>query len=167
MTLALRHRENTPQQAGGWGPLSELEQLQDRTVQLLENVWSGGGLSGALADPRIWTPLVDIEETDDAWIVEAEVPGVRRKDVNVEVRDSEVVISGEIKERERKGIIRRRTRRTGAFEYRVTLPGPTDADKVEAKVGDGVLTVRIPKSEQARPQRVEVTSGSSESDAAA
>ena len=167
MTLALRRRENTPQQAGGWGPLSELEELQDRTVQLLENVWSGGGLAGALADPRIWTPLVDIEETDDAWIVEAELPGVRRKDVNVEVRDSEVVISGEIKERERKGIIRRRTRRTGAFEYRVSLPGRTDADKVEANVRDGVLTVRIPKSEQARPQRVEVKSGSSESDAAA
>src|SRR3977135_4480510 len=129
MTLAVRRRENRPQQAGGWGPLSELEELQDRTVQLLETVWSGGGAAGRPADPRIWTPLVDIEETDDAWIVEAELPGVRRKDVNVEVRDSEVVISGEIKERERKGIIRRRTRRTGAFEYRVTLPGGTDAAK--------------------------------------
>jgi HSP20 family protein len=167
MALAVRRRETTPQHAGQWGPLSELEELQDRTVQLLESVWSGGGLSGVLADPRIWTPLVDIEETDDAWIVEAELPGVRRKDVNVEVRDSEVVISGEIKERERKGIIRRRTRRTGAFEYRVSLPGHTDADKVDAKVADGVLTVRIPKSEQARSQRVEVKSGSSDSDAAA
>src|SRR5258708_37192253 len=166
MTLALRRRETTPRQPGRWGPMRELEELQDRTVELLENVWSGGGLGGALADPRIWTPLVDIEETDDAWIVEAEVPGVRRKDVNVEVRDSEVVISGEIKERERKGIIRRRTRRTGAFEYRVSLPGHTDADKVDAKVADGVLTVRIPKSEQARPQRVEVQSGRSDSAAA-
>src|SRR3977135_4013305 len=167
MTQALRRRETSPHRAGQWGPLSELEELQDRTVQLLENVWSGGGLAGVLADPRLWTPLVDIEETDDAWIVEAEVPGVRRKDVNVEVRDSEVVISGEIKERERKGIIRRRTRRTGAFEYRVTLPGRTDADKVEAKVGDGVLTGRITRSEPGRPQRGEVKSGSSESDAAA
>jgi HSP20 family protein len=111
----------------------------------------------------VWTPLVDIEETDNAWIVEAELPGVRRKDVNVEARDSEVVITGEIKERERKGIIRRRTRRTGRFEYRVTLPGRVDADKVEAKVADGVLTVRIPKSEQAGAQRIEVQAASSES----
>jgi HSP20 family protein len=143
--------------------LSELEELQDRTVQLLENAWSGTGLAGVLADPRVWTPLVDIEETDNAWIVEAELPGVRRKDVNVEARDSEVVITGEIKEREPKGIIRRRTRRTGRFEYRVTLPGRVDADKVEAKVADGVLTVRIPKSEQAGAQRIEVQAASSES----
>src|SRR3981189_3336490 len=67
-------------------------------------------------------PRVDIEETDNACIVGAELPGVRRKDVNVEARDSEVVITGEIKEREPKGIIRRRTRRTGRFEYRVTPP---------------------------------------------
>jgi HSP20 family protein len=166
MTLTERRREASPQQQRQWGPFNELEELQDRTINLLENVWSGAGLSGGLADPRLWTPLVDIEETDDAWIVEAELPGVRRKDVNVEVRDSEVVISGDIKERERKGIIRRRTRRTGGFEFRVALPGGTDANKVEAKTADGVLTVRIPKSEQARPQRIEVTSDSPDSDAA-
>jgi HSP20 family protein len=125
---------------------------------------SGAGIPAELADPRIWTPLVDIEETDDAWVVEAEIPGVRRKDVNVEVHDSEVVITGEIKERERKGIIRRRTRRTGRFEFRVALPGGTDPSKVEAKTADGVLTVRIPKSEQTRPQRVEVTSDSPDSE---
>ena len=47
MTLAVRRRENSPQQVGRWGPLSELEELQDRTVQLLENAWSGTGLAGA------------------------------------------------------------------------------------------------------------------------
>jgi HSP20 family protein len=157
MTLAERRREASPQQQRQWGPFNELEELQDRTINLLENVWSGAGLSGGLADPRLWTPLVDIEETDDAWIVEAELPGVRRKDVNVEVRDSEVVISGDIKERERKGILRRRTRKTGEFEFRVTLPGPTNPDAIAADVKDGVLAVRIPKPEEARPRRIEVS----------
>jgi HSP20 family protein len=102
---------------------------------------------------------VDIEETEDAWIVEAEVPGAKSEDVNVEVRDSEVAITGDIKERERKGILRRKTRRVGRFEFRVTLPGKTDPDKVEAQLDDGVLTLRIPKPEVARPRHIEVRSG--------
>jgi HSP20 family protein len=101
---------------------------------------------------------VDIEETEDTWIVEANLPGVDKKDVNIEVRESEVVVSGEIKERERKGILRRRTRPVGRFEYRVTLPGQTDPENVEAALDDGVLRIQIPKPEQARPHRVEVTS---------
>jgi HSP20 family protein len=102
---------------------------------------------------------VDIEETEDAWIVEAEVPGVNSEDVDVEVRDSEIAITGDIKERERSGILRRKTRRVGRFEFRVTLPGQTDPEKVQAGLDNGVLTVRIPKPEVARPHHVEVRSG--------
>jgi HSP20 family protein len=103
-----------------------------------------------------WAPPVDIVETDDAWVVEAELPGVDPDDVSVEVRDSELSISGEIKERERAGILRRRTRRVGAFDFQVTLPGQADTEHVEATLRDGVLTVRVPKPEQARPRRIEV-----------
>jgi HSP20 family protein len=134
-----------------WEPFQELEQLQDATAQLLQSVWSGAG-----PNDRVWSPLVDIEETDDAWIVEAEVPGVDRDDVSVELRDSELAITGEVKERERKGILRRRARPVGRFDYRVTLPGAADPESVEAKLADGVLTVRVPKPEQARPRRIEV-----------
>jgi HSP20 family protein len=81
---------------------------------------------------------------------------VNRKDVNVEMRDSELIISGEIKEKERKGVLRRQTRKAGEFEYRVTLPGDSDAEHIEANLHDGVLTVRVPKTEQAKPQRIEV-----------
>jgi HSP20 family protein len=105
---------------------------------------------------RPWVPPVDIEETEEEWILEAELPGVDKKDINVEVRDSEVVISGDIKERERKGILRRRTRKTGEFEFRVTLPGATDPEAITADVKDGVLSVRIPKPEEARPRRIEI-----------
>ena len=107
-------------------------------------------------DVAAWAPPVDIMETDDAWIVEAELPGVDPEDVTVELRDSELSISGEIKERERQGILRRRTRRVGAFDFQVTLPGLADTEHVEAKLRDGVLTVRVPKPEQARPRRIEV-----------
>jgi HSP20 family protein len=135
-----------------WEPLRELEQLHEQMGQLMESVWApiGAGNGGT------WMPFADIEETEDAWIVEAELPGVDRKDVNVEMRDSELVITGEIKERERKGVIRRRTRRTGRFEYRVTLPGQPKEEQIEANIHDGVLTVRVPKTEKAKARKIEV-----------
>ncbi len=157
MALAVTRRpqrNQQQQQMRRWEPFTEFEQLQDQMQHLLEDIWSGAGP----ADGGIWSPLVDVEESDDAWIVEAEVPGAKRDDINVEVRDNELAITGEIKERERKGIVRRRTRRTGRFDYRVTLPGHTNAEKMEAKLKDGVLTVRVPKAEEARPRRVEVKS---------
>ena len=153
MALPVRRTSNvSPQPLQRWEPFRELEQLQEHMDRLMQGVWSpaGGGNGGA------WMPVTDIEETDDAWVIEAELPGVDRKDVNVEMRDSELIISGEIKEKERKGILRRQTRKTGEFEYRVTLPGDSDAEHIEANLHDGVLTVRVPKTEQAKPRRIEV-----------
>jgi HSP20 family protein len=135
-----------------WDPVREFEQLQEEMGRLMETAWSPMGVTNG----GMWMPLADIEETEDAWVIEAELPGVDRKDVNVELRDSDLLITGEIKEKERKGILRRRSRRTGRFEYRVTLPGQTDEEHIEAKLHDGVLTVRVPKTEQARPRRIEV-----------
>jgi HSP20 family protein len=142
----------SPQPLQRWEPFRELEELQEHMDRLTQGVWSpaGGGNGGA------WMPVTDIEETDDAWVIEVELPGVNRKDVNVEMRDSELIISGEIKEKERKGVLRRQTRKTGEFEYRVTLPGDSDAEHIEANLHDGVLTVRVPKTEQAKPRRIEV-----------
>ena len=137
-----------------WGPFRELEELHTRIGQRMETGWSGA-TRGAGA---IWSPLVDIEETDDAWLVEAELPGVKQEDIDVELSDAELTISGELKERERKGILRRRTRRTGQFDYRVTLPGEADAERIEASLQEGVLTVRVPKPERARRRRIEIRS---------
>jgi HSP20 family protein len=136
-----------------WDPLRDLEGLQEQLAQLMRRTTADGD-GGAP-----FVPLVDIEETEDAWIVEAELPGVKPEDVNVEVRGSELAISGEIKEREREGILRRRTRRTGEFDYHITLPGDADAENIDASLQDGVLSVRIPKPEQQRPRRIDVKPG--------
>ena len=151
MALPVRRRDTAPQPIQRWEPFRELEGLQEQLAQLMQRTSDGNG-----AAPFI--PLVDIEETEDAWIVEAELPGVKPEDVNVEVRGSELAISGEIKEREREGILRRRTRKTGEFDYHITLPGDADAENIEAELRDGVLTVRIPKPEQERPRRIDVRS---------
>jgi HSP20 family protein len=133
-----------------WDPFREFEELQQEMARIMQS-------AVPQTDGAAWTPMADIEETEDAWIIEAEVPGVSRDDINVELRDSsELLITGEIKEKERKGVLRRRTRRRGQFEYRVLLPGDANPEGIEANLHDGILTVRGPKSERAQPRRIEV-----------
>ena len=147
-TLPERRTERT---GDGWTPLADLEQVSARMQRVLEQTF--GEL---LADPTAWTPPVDIEEQDDAYVIEAELPGVKREDANIELVGNELTITGEIKERERKGVLRRRTRRMGRFEYRVMLPDQVDSEHVEAKLDNGVLNVRVPKAQQAQRRKIEV-----------
>ena len=149
---ARRTGTSSPQQMERWDPFREFEQLQEEMGRLVQSVWSPAGVGNGGA----WTPFADVEETEDAWIIEVELPGVDRKDVNVEMRNSELVIVGDIKEKEREGVLRRRARRTGHFEYHVTLPGEPNEENIDAKLHDGILTVRVPKTEQAKPRRIEV-----------
>ena len=104
----------------------------------------------------LWRPAVDIEETDTAYILEADLPGVKKNDVVVELTNNVLSIHGELKERERTGVLRHRTRRTGEFDYRMTLPADVDPDKVTATLDDGVLRVEVAKSEAAQPKRIEI-----------
>jgi HSP20 family protein len=136
-----------------WNPLSELGQLNERMRRMLDQTFGG-----MLDEPAGWIPAVDIEELEDTYVVEAEVPGVKREDVNIEVSGNELTISGETKEREREGVTRRRMRRVGKFEFRVMLPSEVNPEGVEAKLNDGVLTVRIPKAAGAKRRRIEVKS---------
>lgn len=151
MALPVRRNAEIQTWNQGWNPFRELEELQDRMTRLLESF--GDLRSDALTG---WAPAVDVEETDEAFVVEAELPGVKRDDVTVEMRNNELMIHGEVHEREREGVLRRRTRRTGQFDYRVTLPGEIDADHVEANLQEGVLRVEVRKAEQAKPRRIEI-----------
>jgi HSP20 family protein len=153
MTLpVLRSPDGTPP----WDPLRELDQLQQRMTQLIGSVL---GSAGDTAAGGAWTPLADVTETDDAYLVEIELPGVDRKDLFVEVAAGELRIGGEIVEKERVGWLRHRTRRVGRFAYRTTLPGDIDADRISADLADGVLSVRVPKTEAAKPRRITVNAG--------
>jgi HSP20 family protein len=93
-------------------------------------------------------------------VVKAELPGVNKDQVNIQLQDRELVISGEIPEPEDGNGHRRRhrsSRRTGRFELRTYLPGDVNADAVTAQLSDGVLTVTVPKAEAAKPRTIEVT----------
>jgi HSP20 family protein len=135
---------------------NEIELLNERIRRILDQTFTGLGLPSPLSEATGWAPPVDIEERDDAYVFQAELPGVEREDVNIELVGNELQISGEIKEREREGILRKRTRKVGQFEYRVVLPDQVDAERVEAKLNDGVLTVQVPKANRAQRRRIEV-----------
>jgi HSP20 family protein len=134
------------QPAGDVDPLERVRSLLDQTL--------GGEIASLLTEVRSFTPPVDIEETDDAYVIEADLPGVKRGDVNIELEGNELQVSGEIKQRE--GKFRRRTRRVGRFELRVVLPDGVDSSGVDAKLEHGVLTVRVPKAEKAQRRKIDL-----------
>lgn len=151
-TAPARREEQWPQpRRDVYSPFAEFDELWDRMV----NRFFGQPV-GRSDWSHDWTPAVDVEETEDAWIFEVELPGAKRDDVQVEVSDTELLISGKIDERERAGVVRRRARRSGSFEYRTTLPAGFDADQVGASFDNGLLTVRVPRPERAKPRRIKI-----------
>jgi HSP20 family protein len=130
-----------------WDPFGEFTQLWNRMGQLFEPGGHGG--------PEGWIPLVETEETDDAYVVRAELPGMKRDDVNIELRGNELRITGEVSEEKPGATLRRRH---GKFAYRTTLPSDADAEKTDAQLADGILTVRLPKRTEAQSRKIEIKS---------
>jgi HSP20 family protein len=135
-------------------PSREFEDIYHRMGHLM-NIAFGDIGSLRIADMP-WSPFADVSETNDAYLVQVELPGVRKDQVDVQLQDRELVISGEVKETER-GRRHRSSRRTGRYEYRTYLPGDVKSDNVSAELADGVLTVTVQKSEAAKPRRIEIT----------
>lgn len=110
-----------------------------------------------------WTPPADVSESEDAFHIDIELPGVKSRDIDVEANGPELVVTGEIKERERKGVLRRSTRRVGAFEYRLRLPGELDTHKIKAEMQDGLRRERRgsghPSGTAAGPARLDTPHG--------
>jgi HSP20 family protein len=157
MTLpVLRSAPVSDGNAATWEPLRELARLHQRMSQLMTTALGADLLSGTAQG---WTPLADITETDDAYLIEIEVPGVHRKDLTVEIAGGDLRVSGEIIQKEKLGWLRHRTRHVGQFAYRTSLPADIDTDHISADLADGVLTVRVPKTEAAKPRRIAVNAG--------
>jgi HSP20 family protein len=136
-----------------FSPLREFEDVYDRLGQLM-NVALGDFDTGQAAAP--WVPLADISEADDAYVVEIDMPGVNKDQIDVQLNERELVVTGEIAESEHDRR-HRQARRTGRFEFRAVLPGDVNPEQVTAQLHDGVLTVRIPKAEASKPRHIEVS----------
>jgi HSP20 family protein len=138
-------------------PYREMDDINDRFGQLVQSVF---GITPGLAGPAAWSALavpVDIEETDDAYVVDVDLPNVNPEDVSIEMRGEELRISGQFQQHERSGVLRRQNRPTGDFEYMVDLPSDIDPSRVEATYDNGVLTVTVGKARDAQPRRIEIS----------
>ncbi|ABD11544.1 molecular chaperone (small heat shock protein) [Frankia casuarinae] len=157
MTLPVRRGEGLGTLAR-WDPFREIEDAWTRMGNLLGDVIGGvegrpARLLGGMVQP------VDIEETEDAFVIDLDLPGVRREDISVDLRDNELFVTGEIKERERTGVLRRRSRPVGRFEHRIAVPGDIDPESVHATLADGVLTIRLAKAKRSQPKHIEISTG--------
>jgi HSP20 family protein len=106
-------------------------------------------------------PLAEIDESDDAYVVKLELPGIAPTDIEIGISGRELCISGEVREEE-EGSKALRVR-AGRFHYHTSLPSDVDEENVKASMDEGVLTVRIPKAAQGRARRIEVTEERSKS----
>ncbi len=139
--------------AGRADPAREFEDIYERIGQLLNGAF---GDAAPVAAEMPWSPAADLTESDDSYVVHIELPGVHKDQLNVQVMDRELEVTGEI-EPPADGKRHRSSRRTGQFAYRTVFPGDIKAREVTAELADGVLTVRVPKSEEGQPSRIEVT----------
>lgn len=141
-----------------WDPMRELSALQSRVNRVLEDTFGTPLPRAEQPGAGTWAPAVDIFETASEIVLKAEVPGVARDQVHVEVDDGVLSLRGDRKfEKEVKEENYHRVERVyGAFHRSFTLPDSVDPDKVRAELKDGVLEVRIGKREQAKPRQIQV-----------
>jgi HSP20 family protein len=110
---------------------------------------------------RRWVPPMDLVEAEDHFVLKADLPGLTEADVNIEVQDGTLAISGERKaehEQREKGWYRIE-RSFGSFNRSLTLPDGVDPDRIEASFNNGVLEVHIPKPEERKPRRISISGG--------
>lgn len=139
-------------------PFRDIATLQDRMEQIFGDHLDRGRSEEGLGT-GVWMPAVDIYETKDAVCVRAELPGVDKDAVNVEVKDGVLALRGERKfEKEVKEENYHRVERSyGTFHRSFSLPSSVDGERVTARMKDGVLEVTLPKREEAKPKQIKIS----------
>ena len=139
-------------------PSREVATLQREVDRALRDVF---GASTSPATAGAWAPALDVEETEDGFVLHVELPGVPTDAVEVSLEENVLTIEGErrfYEDREADGF-RRVERAFGRFHRAIRLPDRVNGDQVSATHRDGVLTIDVPKAEEAKPRRITVTAG--------
>jgi HSP20 family protein len=141
-----------------WEPLRELNSLQSEMNRLFNTVFDAPVANGGA---RRWVPAMDLLETEDDFVLRADLPGLTQDDVKIEIEGNLLTVSGERKaeHEERQEGFYRLERSFGTFSRQLTLPKGVDADAVRAAFDNGVLEVRVPKPAERKPRRIEITVG--------
>jgi HSP20 family protein len=146
-----------------WEPVAELGTIQNEMNRLFNNLFDQPNATGRNAGTgRRWIPAMDLVETGDHYTLRADLPGLSDEDVNVQLEDNVLTISGERKAEHEKNQPEgyyRLERAFGGFSRSLTLPEGINPDDVQAHFDRGVLEIRIPKPEQKKPRRVQISLG--------
>ena len=148
-----------------WDPGRELDALQSDVSRVFDTFF--GTRSGNGVATRRWVPAMDLVEEDEHLVVRADLPGLTEEDVNIEVKDGVLTVSGERRAEEKteeKGY-HRVERAYGSFSRSLSLPEGIEPEQVSAEVDNGVLEVRIPKPEERKPHRVQIGKATVEGEA--
>lgn len=152
MTLTRWHRPETWR----WSPLHQLSSLRHEIDRLFESPFSTG-VEEKQPFFTGWGPAVDLFEDKDNVYVRAEVPGMKKEEIEISLHDGTLTLSGERKEEKHEGgEVVRSERFTGRFSRSFTLPSPVDAEKVKAGYRDGILSVVLPKAEESKPKQIQI-----------
>ena len=141
-----------------WDPFRNVAALQDRINRIFEESFSRTADLDDDISMSAWKPLVDIYETDESIILKAELPGIKKDDVSVEVKDNVLTLKGvrtEEKEIKEKNYYRKE-RAFGTFSRAFNLQHRIQPDKIKARFKDGVLKIEIPKPEEEKPKQITV-----------
>ena len=147
-----------------WEPFRELSSFQTEMNRLFNAAFGDMPNGGTTGSARRWVPAMDLLETDDAFVLRADLPGMSESDVNIELEDNVLTLSGERKaehEEKSEGFYRVE-RASGSFSRSLTLPKGVDPEAVNASFDRGVLEVRIPKPEQRKPRKITIAAGQGE-----
>jgi HSP20 family protein len=142
-----------------WPSFGRLSDLRDEIDRLFESPLTELTRTSRLLSG--WTPALDIYEDKDNIFVKAELPGMKKESIDISLHDGSLSISGERKSEEKQegAEVYRSERFVGRFQRTVTLPTAVAADKVTAQYKDGILTVTLPKAEEAKPKQINVQVG--------
>ncbi len=143
-----------------WRPDREPAVVEDEMNRLFDSFFGRSWLPASEQTSMAWGPKVDIHETKDAFVVEAELPGLGKEDLKLSVHESTLIIEGERKVEHEEGKDKswhRQERVYGRFHRAFTLPTAVNSEKIGATFKNGVLTVELPKSEAARPKEIPIS----------
>ncbi len=143
-------------EVAAWPTFDRLANLRDELDQFFESPLAPFAQTASLLSG--WTPTIDMYEDKDNFIVKAELPGMKREDIEISLHEGALSLSGERRQEERHEDAEtyREERFVGKFHRSIALPKPVAAERVKAHYKDGVLTVTLPKTEEAKPKQIEV-----------
>jgi HSP20 family protein len=139
-----------------WDPFRELSSIQNELNRLFGRTFSTEG--GEAREAAAWLPAIDVAETQDRFVITAELPGVDPDDVDISVENSVLTLRGDRRfyRETKEDDFHRIERRFGNFARSITLPSTVDPERIRASFDAGVLTIEVPKKEEAKPRKIQI-----------